>query len=715
MQIVRRFGQILTNNQCRCDPLMCNQRYSYLLSHGKMPYICFFVFYLLLVRRYKVLWYVVSLIIALVWTIPMHAQNWKRIDSLRYRIDHTGNDSVRITTLGELAIEIYVVHPDSSYQIMSRAIEIASKSKSPWGLAESYRVLGFIHQRSGRLQEALDNYLRAVQYFSEVRDTIALGNTYNGLGMASTHAGYDSVGYQNLLISKWFGAKTNAPYVVSLYNNLSLYHARQGSGDSALYYAQLSVQKAHDLGIDRALPFSILAEAEAYITLRNYTLAMQRIQQAQALNARFNNLLVYMRCAKLSALNYFVQKKYAPAITYSELYIRLAVQAQQMYSIREGYDFMYRLMRQTGNIEQALLYRDTLQSIRDTIAQKESASRLNRFETELKEFQQYAQSRQNKDSVERQRIIVISALMIALLMMMWVVWLVRKVRSERMARTAIKQYRDEQSQQKQNIAEKLQELEQVREESEVIHQHLAYLNAELDQAHHHKTHMTNIVSHDLKTPISSMRLSAEILQRNLDHRAFTSLYKYARKSIPQMSMLLQRMDLFIRDVLDTVYIEDREMMLQFVQVRPAHVVADSVTELEQLATNKGQTIQTDIVATSCIQADIIRLRQVVDNILSNAIKYAPFGDTIIVQLSETPTSIVFSVTDHGQGIQSDEMHKLFRPFQRLSSTPTGQEKAHGIGLNIVKKIVELHGGTIRCESLPSIETTFYVVLPLNVT
>ncbi len=246
-----------------------------------------------------------------------------------------------------------------------------------------------------------------------------------------------------------------------------------------------------------------------------------------------------------------------------------------------------------------------------------------------------------------------------------------------------------------------------------MNKHLSYLRAELELAHTHKFMVSGMVSHDLKTPITGISLSVEMMMKALQQQQIERFFQQASRHVMNIKGLLDRMVRFISDVLDTVTLEDKDILLNRSDIALHDIIKTSIEELTQFAHHKAQSIQLHIETDVFIQGDALRLRQVVDNLLSNAIKYAPFGDTIGVCLSANDQRCTLSITDHGQGIQSDEMHKLFRPFERLSSIPTGNEKSHGIGLNIVKKIVELHQGSVRCESVPSIETTFYVSLPIT--
>ena len=111
-----------------------------------------------------------------------------------------------------------------------------------------------------------------------------------------------------------------------------------------------------------------------------------------------------------------------------------------------------------------------------------------------------------------------------------------------------------------------------------------------------------------------------------------------------------------------------------------------------------------------IEADRERLREVIDNLVSNAIKYSPLDKPIWVTVEPVGDEVHFSVRDLGPGLTETDKQKVFGKFQRLSAVPTGEESSTGLGLSIVKQIVELHGGRVWVESEAGQGATFTVAL-----
>jgi signal transduction histidine kinase len=112
--------------------------------------------------------------------------------------------------------------------------------------------------------------------------------------------------------------------------------------------------------------------------------------------------------------------------------------------------------------------------------------------------------------------------------------------------------------------------------------------------------------------------------------------------------------------------------------------------------------------------DSDRIREAIDNLVSNAVKYSPIGGTIDLLVAREDDGILVQVRDQGAGLSPEDISRLFGRFQRLSAKPTAGETSTGLGLSIVKRIVDLHGGRIKVESAgPGKGATFKMTLPVT--
>ena len=145
-------------------------------------------------------------------------------------------------------------------------------------------------------------------------------------------------------------------------------------------------------------------------------------------------------------------------------------------------------------------------------------------------------------------------------------------------------------------------------------------------------------------------------------------------------------------------------------------IVASVTELnEGLASAKNQTLEVLLAPSLPIAGDPDRLAEAIDNLVSNAIKYTPVGGTIQVTARRRADDAEVSVSDSGPGLKPEDVPRLFGRFQRLSAKPTGGESSTGLGLSIVRKIVDLHRGRVDIAEVgPLGGAAFSIALPLRV-
>ncbi len=222
-----------------------------------------------------------------------------------------------------------------------------------------------------------------------------------------------------------------------------------------------------------------------------------------------------------------------------------------------------------------------------------------------------------------------------------------------------------------------------------------------------KTQLLGLVAHDLRSPLAGIYGFAEMLREDLadDPRAAEPLAIVEESA----GHLLGLVD----DLLDTVAIESGQIQLTRQPVDVGCVAEGVIRAYQPRARAKNQVLHLHAERTDTlfVAADEGRLRDVMDNLVSNAVKYAPPGSPVVVRVEAIGGHIRFMVRDEGPGLTEQDMSRLFGPFQRLSARPTGNEPSPGLGLAIAKKLVEMHDGCIWVESSVGHGSTFGFDLP----
>jgi signal transduction histidine kinase/CheY-like chemotaxis protein len=232
----------------------------------------------------------------------------------------------------------------------------------------------------------------------------------------------------------------------------------------------------------------------------------------------------------------------------------------------------------------------------------------------------------------------------------------------------------------------------------------------LRRANEFKNEVLSTVAHDLKNPLAVILGRAEMLNEiaQLDPMPLDKIKEqlgHIRSSAIQLTGMVN--DLVADAMMDALDITVRQEPVDL-----AAVLAEVVTTNRNLAERKRQTIQLVSPPVRWTSCDPDRLREAVDNLLSNAIKYSPTGGNIELIMSADDSGTTIRVRDEGAGLSQEDIGRLFGRFQRLSAKPTAGETSTGLGLSIVKRIVELHGGTVEAESPgPGRGATFTIRLP----
>jgi signal transduction histidine kinase/GAF domain-containing protein len=236
---------------------------------------------------------------------------------------------------------------------------------------------------------------------------------------------------------------------------------------------------------------------------------------------------------------------------------------------------------------------------------------------------------------------------------------------------------------------------------------LADKNEQLIQLNRDKSEILSIVAHDLKNPLAALQGFADIISRHIKDYPETKLMQCSQNIVTNA----KRMFNIINKMLDVNAIEEGKIIFRKEKQDVRIIVGFLVDGYKNQASDKRITIKFDIPDEPChVLSDKEVLTQIFDNLISNAIKYSPFDEQIVINVYRKADKIHFEVKDNGQGLSDNDQKKLFKKFARLSPKPTDKEHSTGLGLYIVKKLLDGINGKIWCESEPGNGTTFSVEL-----
>ena len=254
------------------------------------------------------------------------------------------------------------------------------------------------------------------------------------------------------------------------------------------------------------------------------------------------------------------------------------------------------------------------------------------------------------------------------------------------------------------------ELSRLNNELVSMQRELSKKNMELAELNNIKNQFLGMAAHDLRNPLAIIINYSEFIEEEGEN-----LSKDQLEFISQIKSSTKFMLNLVTDLLDVTAIEAGKINLNLESV-------DLITLLKNIiALNKPLAVKKiiNILFTSSensitLLLDRGKIEQVITNLITNAIKYSYSKTEILVELKKTDSEVIISVKDQGQGIEEKEINLLFKPFQKTSVKSTAGEKSTGLGLYIVKRIVDGHKGRIWVESEKGKGSTFSVSLPITI-
>jgi hypothetical protein len=261
-----------------------------------------------------------------------------------------------------------------------------------------------------------------------------------------------------------------------------------------------------------------------------------------------------------------------------------------------------------------------------------------------------------------------------------------------------------------NAIQKNNELKKAHNDLTAIYRQLEHKNIELEKVNQEKTHFLSVAAHDLRNPLTIIYTTADLITEELKEKTSAETIEFLE--------MIKRSSKFMRDLLeellDVSVVDSGKLSINLEPVDIMELIRNNVSLNRVIAGRKHITVEFNpIKDLPVFQLDRKKFEQVFNNLISNAIKYSYPQSRVVIDSKCEDGNLLISVRDTGQGIPPTEMDKLFKPFPRLSVKTTSGESSTGLGLVIVRKIVEAHNGKVWAESCLKLGTTFHISIPIT--
>jgi signal transduction histidine kinase/ligand-binding sensor domain-containing protein len=259
----------------------------------------------------------------------------------------------------------------------------------------------------------------------------------------------------------------------------------------------------------------------------------------------------------------------------------------------------------------------------------------------------------------------------------------------------------------QQLQERAEEIESQRDIILANSRELEQKNLKLVELNQEKNSLIGIVAHDLRSPLATVMSGMEVIKMdpNMDRSQIDEIHGMMEDYIKRQLDMISR-------ILDLESFEAGKITLHPEKTDLNKIALKLIEQLQTSAARKQINLVAETVSEDVFtMVDPDYMDQIVDNLISNALKFSPADTTAVVFTGMDDHTVWIGVRDQGPGITREDRKKLFNKFQKLSARPTGGEKSTGLGLSIVKRLTEAMGGDIRVESEPGKGATFTVTFP----
>nr|WP_321231155.1 tetratricopeptide repeat-containing sensor histidine kinase [uncultured Psychroserpens sp.] len=656
------------------------------------------------------------------------------IDSLTVELAYQKQDSSKVETSLRLVKALYDAKSyKKALTYIDNTERLSKLLNHTKGIADVSYFKALIYAQNNDYYNAIDGYNRSRKYYSQLGDTLGIAKVNNSIGLIEIKRGNYNIGLQNSLSAiQIFETKNLKNELSSAYNNLAEAYYNTNQIDKSLEFniKALSVReqlqdsigiklstrniatlyserKEHRKAIefyekvlkllnpntDQTLKGEILPRIGAeYLRFKDYKKATDYLFEGLKFNRKINNKDGVLRALNaIGELNMELRNLKSATIQIDEAYA-IAKEIDNKPELLKNYRLHKELDSIRGRFQNAFFWQGKYfalkseldkenQPIIPIITKPIEAEPVN----EIKDFTALATQEQNEEEIiELKKLKTISYVLGAAFLIVSFILLLTYLKRK-------------------NIIKSNRELKERNKEIQLRNIEFAEQTKHLEEVNHVKDRLFSIVSHDLKDSISSIKGFIDLLKEDgISREEFYDLVPELSENADSASQLLYNLLNWSKSQMQNLEPKAELFNIQ-------DVFKNKISLVEQKVEQK-RIILIDESRRDFIYADRSMIEIVVQNLITNAVKFTRVGDSITVSNSDHNGKSLLCIEDTGVGISKENIDKLFQSGT-FTTRGTSNEKGTGLGLTICKELVELNNGRIWVESTPGVGTKFYVELP----
>jgi len=583
-----------------------------------------------------------------------------------------------ISTLLDTGIKIRQVNPAEALIIFNQAYQSAKETDDEKDIVESVFNMAIVYLNLANYSESLRHFMMTLDYDYTHNNPKLIAEVYRGIATQylRTYNYKEALKYlyraESLSIDVNHLENLHSIYgsFGSLYNKLKFY-------EKASDYTLKSLRLAEQIGSPEMIQYSKMSVGACYYHLKQFDKANEYLNDALVGESQF---------AIANALHFLAEIRYdnkqlKKAFTYSLRQVEIAKKFNYYEYEGLGLRMLGDIMLAEGKNDEALVYyKEGIDLLKDVGEKPVYFSLLYRLINLYEETGETALAMALYKKLSKEHVNHLENEL--------------RLQTEHIdIHSEIEKIRIEAETEKKNNIKLHDALEKVKR-----------LNEKLNDANREKNDFMSLVIHDLKNPLQNIRSTIRMLKTISDE-------KTAKEYTENVLSQTDRMFNLISKLLDYRAIEDGKLKIKHTIFKTKDIFSDIMSNLNPQALEKNlRMICLNECGESELNTDYIILYQIMENLVSNAIKFSPKDRKIVLRSYSTDEGVTFEVADEGPGFTKNDMKKVFSSFARLSAQPTANENSTGLGLSITKKLGKLIGGNIEIENREGKGAKFLVEL-----
>jgi len=668
-------------------------------------------------------------------------QNLKLIDSLRHTLS-TVPAEIKFGILNTIGFEYRYSYPDSTILYCTKAYGLGKQLNVTKTLARPLSFIGLALANQGDYKSAIDYQIRSINVAIDQNDTVQLAHGYNNVGRIFFDEGDLVRAYKNFMDAKvLFEKLDDKSGLAYVHRSLATLFRTKKNFYEALQNSEKALALRKELGDARMITSAYMELGLVYEEMDSTPLALNQFKMAEAISVEVNdevtraelrigmaeiffrekkvkqagalaqrvlkiisekaNQKVFIRASLLYAKCKIMAKNYAGALTILNSIYLNSENSGNLGFQRDAAQLLSAIYASKGDVVKVKEYEDVYLILDQKIQNADLNREIERLQfqlqiekTEKENDSLKARRVQDESIIVRQRSQNLLLTIVAVFVGILAVFIYRVSQRRQLIN---KQLED------QNIRI-LQQKEEIAKQNSI----LSKSNRELDQLNHEKDTLMNIVAHDLKSPLNRIFGLVRILE--LEGSLNINQYEYVRlvKESTRGGLDL------ITDLLDVhAWKESNENPLP-VAFEFDLFLRERVQIFQVIAEGKGINLIAESHVNKKIVSEPEYLGRIIDNLVSNAIKFSPRNSVVEVTAGwKNDDTLKIFVKDMGPGFSDEDKKSLFQKFKKLSARPTAGESSNGLGLAIVKTLVDRLGGSIELKASQKSGSEFVIEIPVK--